>query len=100
MSRDPMSAALAWLNAFRTHDVEAALEMIADDAVIECDATNRLRSFLAGHSEVSDDSEIWDIEPSSAGVSLSYRARSGRVHADLKFDLHGRIVYLGGRFPE
>jgi ketosteroid isomerase-like protein len=37
MSFDPMAAAVDWLDAYRAGDIDAILEMYADDAVVYCD---------------------------------------------------------------
>jgi hypothetical protein len=36
MSFDPMAAAIDWLDAYRSSDLEFLLSMFADDAVVQC----------------------------------------------------------------
>ena len=36
MSFDPMAAAVDWLDAYRTGDIETILAMYADDAIVHC----------------------------------------------------------------
>ncbi|WP_407113136.1 nuclear transport factor 2 family protein [Bradyrhizobium sp. LMG 9283] len=36
MSFDPMAVAIDWLDAYRAGDIEAILDMYAEDAVVHC----------------------------------------------------------------
>jgi ketosteroid isomerase-like protein len=100
MSFDPMAAAIDWLDAFRSGDLESVVEMFADDAVIRCDCSasiadkDGLRLFWEQRLHDCAPSDLDDLQPSGDGVMITYRMREGLVAATLDFDAAGRIVSM------
>ena len=102
MSFDSMAAAIDWLDAFRSGDLESILKMFADDAVVECgcclaaSVANKddLRAFWQRRLHDCAPLELDDLEPSGEGILLTYVMRGGLVAATLDFDPIGRIVSL------
>jgi ketosteroid isomerase-like protein len=101
-SFDPMAATVDWLDAYRAGDIEAILEMYAEDAVVHCDCSgvkiitgrealraywvDRLRKFPAGTLD--------DLNPTYDGTIISYVTNTGVMSARLAFDAAGRIREL------
>jgi len=102
ISFDPMAAAIDWLDAYRSSDLEVILEMHADDAVVECGCggmetitgKHGLRAYWKRRLQDYAASDLDDLQPSSDGVKISYVARGGVVAAALQFDADGRIALL------
>jgi ketosteroid isomerase-like protein len=102
MSFDPMAAAIDWLDAYRSSDIELVLSMFADDAVVHCDccAMTTLcgkESFRAYWTQRFQDcaaSDLEDLQPSGSGTLISYVTRAGTVAADVQFDRDGKIAFL------
>ena len=102
MSFDPMAAAIDWLDAYRSSDLEPLLKMFADDAVIECGCC--AMSSLAGEKAARaywrqrfldcSPSDLTDVQPTRDGTAVSYRARNGNVAAVLEFNSKGKIALL------
>jgi ketosteroid isomerase-like protein len=102
MSFDPMAAAIDWLDAYRSSDLEFMLSMFADDAVVQCGCCamttiSRKESFRAYWAQRFQDCaalDLEDVQPSGSGTSISYATRTGTVAADLQFDRDGKIAFL------
>lgn len=102
MSFDPMAAAVDWLDAFRSADLECLANMFADKAVIECrcccaasvTGEDDLRAFWERRLADCAPFELDDLQPSGDGVMLTYAMRGGLVAATLDFDAVGQIVSL------
>jgi ketosteroid isomerase-like protein len=101
MSFDPMAAAIDWLDAFRSGDLDFMETMFADEAVIECaccasslTGKEGLRAFWQSRLGDCAPSELDDLQPSGEGVMLTYAMRNGSVAATLDFDSNGRITFL------
>jgi hypothetical protein len=102
MSFDPMTAAIDWLDDYRSSDLEPLLKMFAEDAVIECGCC--AMTSLAGKKAARAywrqrfldcaPSDLTDIQPSQEGAAISYRARDGVVAAILEFNSNGKIAFL------
>ncbi|MBR0704943.1 MULTISPECIES: nuclear transport factor 2 family protein [Bradyrhizobium] len=102
MSFDPMGVAVDWLDAYRAGDIEAILDMYADDAVVHCGCgcvktitgrealraywVDRLREYPAGTLD--------DLNPWHDGTILSYVTSAGVMSALFAFDAAGRIKEL------
>ncbi|WP_409192598.1 nuclear transport factor 2 family protein [Bradyrhizobium sp. RDM4] len=105
MSFDPMAVAIDWLDAYRAGNIEAILEMYAEDAVVHCGCcaggvktitsreallaywTDRLRKRPAGNLD--------DLNPShDDGTIISYITNVGVMSARFAFDGAGRIKEL------
>jgi ketosteroid isomerase-like protein len=102
MSFDPMAAAIDWLDAYRSSDLELVLSMFADDAVVHCGCCAKTtlcgkESFRAYWTQRFQDcaaSDLEGIQPSGSGTSIAYVTRAGTVAADVQFDRDGEIVFL------
>ena len=101
MSFDPMAAAIDWLDAFRSGDLESMATMFTDESVIECGCCaasivgkDGLRAFWQSRFGDCRPSELEDLQPSGEGIMLTYTMRHGLVAATLDFDSIGRIVSL------
>ena len=97
-----MAVAVDWLDAYRAGDIEAILDLHADDAVVHCGCcgvqsitgraalraywTDRLRKYPAG---TLDDLNPWD-----RGAVISYSTSTGVMSALMAFDAAGRIKVL------
>src|ERR1700761_9834990 len=102
MSFDPMAAAIDWLDAYRSADIEFVLGMFADDAVVECGCCamtkvigrEELRLYWAERFRDCAALDLEDLHPSASGASISYATRAGIVAVDMRFDAGGKIVSL------
>ena len=102
MSFDALAAAVDWLDAYRAGNVEAILEMCAENAVVQCGCggakvlTGReaLRAYWVDRLREDPASALEDIQPSYDGVVISYVTRTGVVRACLVFDRTGKIKTL------
>jgi hypothetical protein len=103
MSFDPMAAAIDWLDAYRSSDLEPLLKMFADNAVIECGccAMTTLTGKKAARAywrqrfrDCIPSDLITDVQPTGEGTTISYRARDGVVAAVLEFNSKGKIAFL------
>jgi hypothetical protein len=102
MSFDPMAAAIDWLDAYRSSDLEFMLGMFADDAVVQCgccamttiSGKESFRAYWAQRFQDCAASDLEDLRPSGSGASISYITRAGTVAADMQFNRDGRIAFL------
>jgi ketosteroid isomerase-like protein len=102
MSFDPMAAAIDWLDAYRSGDLEIVLKMFAADAVVECNCCamttitgeRPLRAYWQQRLQDCPPMNLADLQPSSDGVAVSYLTRSGVVAAVLKFNAKRQIEFL------
>jgi SnoaL-like domain len=102
MSFDPMAAAIDWLDAFRSGDLESVVEMFADEAVVLCGCCSAawiadksgLRTFWQQRLHDCAPTDLDDLQPSGEGVMLTYRMGDSLVAATLDFDAAGRIVSM------
>jgi len=102
MSFDALAAAVDWLDAYRAGDVEAILEMCAENAVIQCDCSGAkvltgreaLRAYWVDRLQEDPASALDDLQPSHDGAAISYVTRTGVVRAVLVFDRAGKIKTL------
>jgi hypothetical protein len=102
MSFDPMAAAIDWLDAYRSSDLEPLLKMFADDAVIECgccamtslSGKRAARAYWRQRFLDCSPSDLMDVQPTREGTAISYRARNGVVAAILEFNSKGKIAFL------
>ena len=102
MSFDPMAAAIDWLDAYRSSDLEFMLGMFAEDAVIQCGCCamtticgkESYRVYWVQRFQDCAASDLEDIQPSGSGASISYITRAGTVTADVQFDRVGKIAFL------
>ena len=99
MTFDPMAAAMDWLDAYRTGNIEAILEMYAADAVIECGCDKlavrgkeAVRAYWQQRIRNYPVAELDDLKPSEAGAQVCYASGDGIVAATLEFDGDGRIA--------
>lgn len=87
MSFDPLAAAIDWLHAYRSSDLETIINMYSDDAVIECGCcamttvTGKaaLRTYWEQRFQDSVPSDLEDLQPSHEGAMITYQARNGTV---------------------
>jgi ketosteroid isomerase-like protein len=83
MNFDEMAAAVDWLDAYRTGDIDAILNMFADDAVVECGCGGEMtgtgkdgiRTYWEQRLNHHPASDLDDLIPSSDGATVSYRSR-------------------------
>ncbi|UFW50556.1 MULTISPECIES: YybH family protein [Bradyrhizobium] len=101
MSFDPMAAAVDWIDAYRAGDIEAILEMYAEDAVVFCDCEGvviagreGLRAYWAARLQECRAAELDDLQPSPRGAVISYIAEKNIVKAALNFYDAGKIKTL------
>src|ERR1700684_1886374 len=102
MSFDPMAAAIDWLDAYRSSDLEPLLKMFADDAVIECGCCamtsltgkKAARAYWRERFLDCTPSALTDVRPTSDGTVISYHARDGVVASSLEFNSKGKIAFL------
>lgn len=103
MSFDPMAIAIDWLDAYRAGDIEAILEMYADDAVVHCGCggvktiTGReaLRAYWIERLREHPASRLEDLNPSHNDETIiSYVTDTGVMSALFAFDAAGRIKEL------
>jgi hypothetical protein len=103
MAFDPMAAAVDWLDAYRAGDIEAILDMHADDAMVHCSCGDMktiagkegLRAYWADRLQKHPASELDDLKPDVGGTSISYVTGGGVVNALLRFDsITGKIRTL------
>ncbi|WP_247972551.1 nuclear transport factor 2 family protein [Bradyrhizobium sp. 195] len=97
-----IAIAIDWLDAYRAGDIEAILEMHAEDAVVHCGCggvktitghealraywIDRLREYPAG--------TLSDLNPLHEGTIISYVINSGVMSALFSFDVTGQIKAL------
>ncbi|RXH01298.1 nuclear transport factor 2 family protein [Bradyrhizobium vignae] len=102
MSFDSMAVAIDWLDAYRAGDLEAILDMYAEDAVVHCGCggaktitgrealraywVERLRDYPAG--------KLDDLNLSQDSIIISYSTSTGVMTAHFAFDAAGRIKEL------
>jgi hypothetical protein len=102
MSFDPMAAAIDWLDAYRSSDLEPLLKMFADDAVIECGCCamtslvgkKAARAYWRQRFMDCAPSDLTDVQLIRDGAAISYRVRNGVVAANLEFNAKGKIAFL------
>ncbi|WP_256807909.1 MULTISPECIES: nuclear transport factor 2 family protein [unclassified Bradyrhizobium] len=103
VSFDPMGVAVDWLDAYRAGDIEAILDMHADDAVVHCGCgggktiTGReaLRAYWVDRLREYPASSLDDLNPwHNDGTILSYVTSAGVMSALFAFDEVGRIKEL------
>lgn len=102
MSFDPMAAAVDWLDAYRAGDIEAILEMYAENAVVQCSCSGvktltgreALRAYWVERLREDPASGLDNLQPSQDGAVISYITRTGVVSAVLVFDRAGKIKTL------
>jgi len=98
-----MGVAIDWLDAYRAGDVEAILEMHAEDAVVHCGcgglktiaSREALRAYWIDRLRKHPAGELEDINPwQDDGTIISYITDAGPMSALLAFDAAGRIKEL------
>ncbi|MBR0975343.1 nuclear transport factor 2 family protein [Bradyrhizobium japonicum] len=98
-----MGVAVDWLDAYRAGDIEALLDMHADDAVVHCGCgggktiTGReaLRAYWVDRLREYPASSLDDLNPwHNDGTILSYVTSAGVMSALFAFDEVGRIKEL------
>ena len=102
LSFDPMAVAVDWLDAYRAGDIEAILELYADDAVVHCGCSGvqtitgreALRAYWIDRLRNCPAGTLDDLNPSDRGTVISYATKTGVVSAALAFDAAGRIKVL------
>jgi len=102
MSFDPMAAAVDWLDAYRTRDLEAVLSMFTDDAIVECnccgterlEGREQLRAFWPKQFEQCGASEVQNLQLAGDGVVISYIACDGLIDTSIRFSPDGKISFM------
>jgi hypothetical protein len=102
MSFDPMAAAVDWLDAYRAGDIEAILDMYAEDAEVYCgcgsiktfSGRDALRVYWIDRLRNYPASDLDNLLPSSDGTVISYATGIGTVMAVLAFTAAGKIKTL------
>ncbi|WP_426425822.1 nuclear transport factor 2 family protein [Bradyrhizobium genosp. A] len=105
MSFDPMAVAIDWLDAYRAGDIEAILEMYAEDAVVHCGcgrcgvktmaSREALRAYWVDRLREHPAGELDDLNRShNDGTIISYVTNTGVMSALFAFDAAGRIKEL------
>jgi ketosteroid isomerase-like protein len=99
MSFDAMATAVDWLDAYRAGDVDAILQMYAEDAVIVCgcDCMKTMagpqgrRAYWVDRVVEYPASTLDDLQQASEGALISYLVRDVLVSAVLRFNAAGQI---------
>ncbi len=109
MSCDPMAAAIDWLDAYRSRDLDTLMSLFGDEAILECTCCvsetvvgkEPLRAFWPERfKDCGASIEVHDLVPESDGASISYIARDELVMATLKLAPDGKIAFMRwGRPP-
>lgn len=101
MTFDPMAVAVDWLDAYRAGDIDAILDMYADDAVTECGCDRLtvtgkegLRAYWQRRFRDYPASDLDNLRSYADGVTISYVARDRVVAATMAFTTEGRISRL------
>ncbi|WP_027527399.1 nuclear transport factor 2 family protein [Bradyrhizobium sp. Ec3.3] len=102
MSFHPMAAAVDWLDAYRAGDVDAILEMFADDAVIHCSCGSikivtekeSLRAYWVQRIRENPAYGFDYLYPTDGGAMISYIVRDRAIAAVLTFNASGQIERL------
>ncbi|MBR1092068.1 nuclear transport factor 2 family protein [Bradyrhizobium manausense] len=102
MSFDLMAAAIDWLDAYRSGDIEAILRMCADDAAVHCGCGGAktitgkegLRAYWVERLREYPAFDLDNIQPTCVGTLISYVSRDGVVSAVLTFNASGQIASL------
>jgi hypothetical protein len=101
MTFDPMAVAVDWLDAYRAGNVDAILNMYADDAVTECGCDRltvtgkaALRAYWQRRVREYPASELDDLGSHVDGALISYVQRDRVVSATMQFNAEGRIRRL------
>lgn len=102
MSFDPMAVAIDWLDAYRAGDIEAILELYAEDAVVHCGCSGvktvtgreALRAYWVDRLRKCPAGTLDDLHPSDDGPIISYVTSTGVMSALFAFDADGRIKEL------
>ncbi|RTE94976.1 nuclear transport factor 2 family protein [Bradyrhizobium sp. LVM 105] len=97
-----MGVAVDWLDAYRAGDIEAILDLHADDAVVHCGCygaqtiTGReaIRAYWIERLRRCPAGTLDDLNPSDHGTVISYLTSTGVMSAVLAFDTSGRIKVL------
>lgn len=100
---DKMAAVVDWLDCCKNRDLEALLDLYADNASLECSCENARisgRSQLAAYWEpklsgMSPDAfGLEEITPLGDGIALDYLSYECKpVRITFAFDAHGKIAY-------
>ena len=100
---DPLAAIVDWLDACRTGDLYALLDLYDDQATLECDCegvtlTGRvsLSAYWAGKLRIQLPTAFTldDLTVTEAGVRVDYRNNKGSpVRAHFRFNAVGKIVH-------
>ncbi|BBO03336.1 hypothetical protein ABH991_002910 [Bradyrhizobium ottawaense] len=103
MSFDPMATAVDWLDAYRAGDIQAILEMYAEDAVVHCgcdELTNTGRegppSLLGCCLRKHPAAELDDLQPSHGATVISYISGENVAFALRRAELTQTRVAAGG----
>jgi SnoaL-like domain len=101
---DKMGIVVDWLDCCRNRDLDALLDLYADDAALECaceDTRIKGRAALADYwrpklSGVSSDAfGLEEIRPDGDGVVLDYLSFEGSpVRIVFAFDAQGKISFM------
>jgi ketosteroid isomerase-like protein len=97
-----MAVAVDWLDAYRAGDLEAIMELHADDAVVHCGCSGAqtitgreaLRAYWTDRLRKHPAGTLDDLNPSDNGTVISYETSTGVMSALLAFDATGRIKLL------
>jgi hypothetical protein len=99
---DAMAIAIDWLDAYRSGDVDAILELFADDASIECrcggfksiNGREALKAYLVQYIRQYPATELDDLQPACEGAVIAYISPSGTVRTTLIINARGKIHWL------
>ena len=101
MSFDALAAAVDWLDAYRSRDVDKILAMYAEDALTECrcdglTVTGRqgLAAYWQRRVREFPASDLDDLKPNGDGATINYITRHGVIGATIEFNADGQIAIL------
>ena len=100
MNTDHLAAAVDWLDAYRSQDLEGVLAFFANDAALECGCSGSkivagkaaLRAYWQDQFCKLPASGLEDLEPSDTGATVDYRTPSGVLRIAMQFDDNGQII--------
>jgi len=99
ISFDPMAVAIDWLEAYRTEDIEALLDLYDEEASLECGCGGQkivvgreaIRAYWQLRFSEKPHSAFEEFTPIHRGVHFSYRMRNGVVKVLLYYNDYGKI---------
>lgn len=101
MTFDALAAAVDWLDAYRSGDIDKIIAMYAENAVTGCrcdgltiTGEHGLRAYWQRRVQEYPASDLDDLRPDGDSAIISYITRHGSVGATIQFNAAGQIAFL------